>query len=114
VATDSTTVAKPLAISVPVTDTAGFDVERPYVVQTGPGDTLLVVQITGGVGTADLVARYGAAPDIDHGRFDCYPRLAGNEETCVFRNPAPGDWYITLVGFPFSFSGVTLLVNSYP
>ncbi len=113
-AAESTTVAKPLALAVPVSDSAGFDVERPYVVQILPGDTLLTVQITGGAGTADLVVRYGAAPDIDHGQFDCYPRLAGNEETCVFRNPAPGDWYITLVGFPFSFAGVTLVVNSYP
>jgi hypothetical protein len=113
-AADTTVVAAPLAISIPVSDSAGFDQERPYVVEIQPGDTLLVVQIGGGTGTADLLVRYGAAPDVDHGLFDCFPGLAGSSETCSFRNPQPGLWYITLVGFPFSFSGVTLTVNTYP
>jgi hypothetical protein len=113
-AADSTVVAKPLALAVPVSDSAHFDEERPYVVEVLPGDTLLTVHITGGQGTADLVVRYGAAPDIENGRWDCYPRLAGSEETCTFRNPAPGFWYVTLLAFPFSFADVTLLVNSYP
>jgi len=73
-----------------------------------------VVSIFGGTGTADLYVRHGAAPHPEHGLFDCFPRLAGSNETCRFRNPASGAWYVTIVGFPFSYAGVTLTVNTYP
>jgi hypothetical protein len=111
---DSTIVALPIAFATPVTDTASVDQEHEYVFELLQSDTLLVVQISGGQGTADLLVRYGDAPHWILGRFDCYPRIAGSEETCVFRNPTPGLWYVTILAFPFSFVGVNLTVNSYP
>jgi len=113
-AADTTVIAMPLALAFPVSDTGGVDQVHTFVVDIPAGDTLLVVNIGGGTGSADLWVKYGQAPDPANGVVDCFPRLAGSEETCSFRNPAAGRWYVSVVGFPFSFEGVILTVNAYP
>lgn len=68
--------------------------------------------ITGGIGEADLYVRHGKKPN--RRKFDCAPRLEGNEEVCEFINPEPGKWRIRVRGERF-YNDVTLKLEAvYP
>ena len=68
--------------------------------------------ITGGIGEADLYVRHGKKPNKR--KFDCAPRLEGNEEVCEFINPEPGKWRIRVRGERF-YNDVTLKLEAvYP
>ncbi len=68
--------------------------------------------ITGGIGEADLYVRKGKKPNKR--KFDCAPRLEGNEEVCEFINPEPGKWRIRVRGERF-YDDVTLKLEAiYP
>ncbi|WP_224372739.1 M4 family metallopeptidase [Hyalangium versicolor] len=68
------------------------------------GASRLSVRIQGGTGDADLYVKQGSAPTTS--LYDCRPYVAGNEEGCVFANPAAGQWYVMLRGYA-AFSNVT-------
>ncbi|HEY2805126.1 MAG TPA: PPC domain-containing protein, partial [Gemmatimonadales bacterium] len=114
-ATDSTIVATLMADSVPVPNLNGsVNSAQSLVFRVLPGDTILTVTLSGpttGNGDADLLVRFGAAPDIENGIFDCFPNLAGNNEVCAFHSPAPGLWYASIFAF-FSYSNVTITATA--
>ena len=70
------------------------------------GNSLLVLETTGGSGDADLYVRYGSQPTTS--AYDCRPYLNGNNETCSFNNPAGGTWHIGIRGYS-SASGFSLI-----
>ena len=68
--------------------------------------------ISGGEGNVDLYVKAGKKPNTQ--KFDCRPKLAGNEESCVMDIPTSGTWYIRLRG-ERHYSDVTLTLEAlYP
>ena len=95
-----------LASGVPVTELSGDLNSRKYfriVVPTGAAS--IVATTTGGTGDVDLLLNYRDIPAVNGA--DCGSVNTGNEDTCSFPTPPPGDWYIVLYGSE-SYSGVTL------
>lgn len=77
-----------------------------FVLEVPAGATNLRMTISGGTGDADLYVRRGSQPTLQ--QFDCRPFRSGNNEECVFANPQPGTYFVSLHAFS-SFSGVTLV-----
>lgn len=69
------------------------------------GARSLAFVAVGGSGDADLYLRRGMLPTAS--RSDCASLRAGNQESCVIAEPAPGRWYVALRPYA-AFSGVTL------
>ncbi len=69
------------------------------------GARALTFVTDGGNGDADVYVRRGLFPTAS--RSDCASRGAGNRESCVIAEPAPGRWYVALRPYA-AFSGVTL------
>ncbi|OZG70363.1 serine protease [Hahella sp. CCB-MM4] len=70
------------------------------------GTRTLTVIISGeGRGDADLYVRQGSKPTDTE--YDCRPYKNGNNETCVFDNPAAEEWHMSLKAYS-EFSDVTL------
>ncbi len=65
-------------------------------------------QISGGTGDADLYARLGAEPTT--WEWDCRPYRTGNDESCSYRRPYAGQWFIGIRAY-HAFSGVSLTVT---
>jgi serine protease len=86
-------------ISNPFADMRYFRLDVPA------GTTQVTFTINGGSGDADLYVKAGALPSTSS--FDCAPYLSGNSETCTFKAPAPGSWYVMLHAYS-TFSGVSL------
>ena len=98
-----------LASGVPVTDLSGILNSRKYfriVVPTGASS--IIATTTGGTGDVDLLLNYRDIPPVNGA--DCGSVNTGNEDSCGFPTPPPGDWYILLYGSQ-SYSGVTLTVT---
>lgn len=76
-----------------------------YTLDVPPGMSVLNIDMSGGVGDADLYVRYGSAPSTSS--YLCRPYKAGNIENCVFNSPQAGVWYISIRAYS-SFSGVEL------
>jgi predicted small lipoprotein YifL len=62
--------------------------EKVFSITVPEGTGTLQITLTGGVGDADLVVRFGARPEP--GLFDCVSESEGNEEECLFDAPEPG------------------------
>jgi hypothetical protein len=86
--------------------------QRLFRVVVPPGTTRLQVTTFGGAGDVELIVQRGNEPAS--GQEDCVSLAEGNEESCVFVAPVPGDWYILLEGFfgGTGYSGVTLLATT--
>ncbi|MDO7642374.1 MAG: M4 family metallopeptidase [Reinekea forsetii] len=76
-----------------------------YSVEIPAGRATFDVDISGGIGDADLYVRQGSKPNP--GSYDCRPFANGNNERCHFNNPAPTTWYIGIRGYT-AFEGVML------
>ncbi|MCY1021340.1 M4 family metallopeptidase [Pyxidicoccus sp. MSG2] len=110
-------VSLPLRNNVPVPGLGGpkdemknYFFEVPAAGTCGqPMQGTLTFSISGGTGDADLYVKLGSPPTLTS--FDCRPYLSGNNETCVFNNPAPGSkWYVMVRGYA-AYSGVELKVT---
>lgn len=69
------------------------------------GTTSLNVNISGGIGDADLYVRAGEQPNQND--FACRPWLDGNEEVCELPTPQAGLWQLGVNGWT-DFSNVTI------
>lgn len=76
-----------------------------YTWSVPEGVTTMTVEISGGMGDADLYLKYGSQPSTSN--FDCRPYLQGNNEICTIEAPAQGTWHIGIRAYTF-YSGVTL------
>ena len=91
---------------VPVADLGGPAGSQGLFMITLPeGAADLEVELSGGMGDADLYLRHGAPPD--RLTYDCSSRQTDNIESCVKARPEPGSWYVLVYGFSH-FAGVTL------
>lgn len=52
------------------------------------------VSIFDGTGDADLYVAYNRIPTLDD--YDCKPNLSGNNESCFFKSPREGTYYILI------------------
>ncbi len=77
-----------------------------YTLVVPAGKSRLTISISGGTGDADLYVKLGSGPTLTS--YNCRPYLTGNNETCTFRSPAAGTYYIDLNAYA-TFSGVTLV-----
>lgn len=119
-ASDTTVVGSPITSGNPIVSGGTVNSETPFAIQVPPGADSLIVTISDPTNTqtADLYLRFGAAPEpfggpAGTGLYDCFPRLAGANETCKMVLPAAGTWYALVRAFPFSFSNVTLTARIY-
>jgi hypothetical protein len=119
-ASDTTVVGSPITSGNPIVSGGTVNSETPFAIQVPPGADSLIVTISDPTftQTADLYVRFGAAPEpfggpAGTGLYDCFPRLAGANETCKMVLPAAGTWYALVRAFPFSFSNVTLTARVY-
>jgi serine protease len=98
-----------LTNGVPAGNLSGASAQQSaFQIVVPAGQALLTVKISGGTGDADLYVRAGAAPTLT--TFDCRPFITGNNETCMFNNPAANTYFIMLNGFT-AYSGVTLVAT---
>jgi serine protease len=69
---------------------------RDYVVNVPAGATRLTLQAFGGAGDADMYVRFGqrATPSEN----DARSVRPGNNSAVVLQAPAPGDYYVSLLG----------------
>ena len=81
------------------------DAELYYQINVPPGRRTLTVSTTGGSGDVDLYVGAGIVPTTS--AYSCRPFRYGNRETCTFRNPVAGNYYIMLHGAE-AFNGVSL------
>lgn len=65
----------------------------------------LKIELSGGVGDADLYVRYGSTPSTS--TYDCQSSGIGNNEVCFFAQPNAGNYYLLIHGYT-SFTGATL------
>ncbi|HWU87347.1 MAG TPA: M4 family metallopeptidase [Kofleriaceae bacterium] len=79
-----------------------------YSYSTG-GSHAMKFTIAGGTGDADLYVKFGSPPTTTS--YDCRPYTAGNTETCEFRSPQNGTYYVMIRPYA-AFSGVTLTAYS--
>ncbi len=71
----------------------------------------LEFSLSGGTGDADVYVRRHVAPTLAVG--DCGSAGGGNDETCWFTSPDPGDWYV-LIQAHETFAGATLVASYDP
>lgn len=99
----------PLANGVPVMGlSGGAGSEKHFKIDVPPGQTPLVIEISGGSGEADLYVRKGAKPTTSS--WDYRPYLTGNNEKVEIINPSAGTWYIMLYGRG-GYAGVKLVAT---
>src|SRR5262249_49560696 len=92
-----------------------FTSETFYRVTIPSGTSTFSVATSGGTGDVDVIIKKGAPaacqPFPDAVLADCvYDQFSagdGNAETINISNPAPGDWYIDLIGYD-AYTGVKL------
>jgi len=96
----------PLSNGVPVSGLAGATGnEQSFVLAVPSGASDLGFQLSGGTGDADLYVRFGSMPTTS--TYNCRPYLNGNNESCNFANPTPGDWYVMVRAYS-TYSGASL------
>jgi len=89
---------------------AGRDEEIDFKIRVRKNARILWLDIRGGSGDADLMARHGRAPELNDGSYA--PYLTGNDESILIRDPKPGVWHIRIVGYE-AFEGVELMGFSH-
>jgi uncharacterized protein (TIGR03437 family) len=92
-----------------------------YRVTIPAGIAALRVSTSGGTGDVDLYVRQGGFPVCQNVlgffiglldcKFDSYSSKSGNIESVEILNPAPGDWFINMMGFS-AYAGVTLIAET--
>ncbi len=91
---------------VPVHDLSGAtDSEAFFKINVPAGQALLRVEISGGIGDADLYVKKGEKPTAKS--WDYAPYLHGNNEVVEVEHPAAAAWYIMIRGYQ-AYSGLTL------
>jgi hypothetical protein len=86
-----------------------MDSETHFKLSVPPGESSLIISITGGSGNCDLYVKFGQAASTSN--YDYHAsRLEGNGESITVITPQSGDWHILLYG-DSSYSGVTLSVG---
>ncbi|WP_417763914.1 M4 family metallopeptidase [Shewanella sp.] len=91
---------------VPVTGiSGGASSQQFWTFDVPAGTNRVTIATSGGSGDMDLYVKFGGQPSTTD--YDCRPYRSGNNETCTFRRPASGTFYIMLRGYS-SYSGVTL------
>ena len=91
---------------LPVTDISGASgSEQKWTFAVPAGVKTLTIATSGGTGDVDLYVKYGSEPTTSS--YDCRPYRSGNNESCTFRRPSAGTFYIMLKGYA-AYSGVTL------
>lgn len=95
-----------LVSGTPLTNIGGAeDSGRFFRITVPQGATRLDVRTSGGIGDMDLYINDHTFPtSID---IECSSEGDTNDELCTINNPAPGVWFVLLVGFT-DYSGVTL------
>ncbi|MBU4328224.1 MAG: S8 family serine peptidase [Proteobacteria bacterium] len=76
-----------------------------YYIAVPTGTRSLTVQTWGGIGDADIYARYGSRPTTD--TWDYRSWSDSTTESIIINNPQAGNWYISVNGWA-AFSGVSL------
>ncbi|KFZ36807.1 hemagglutinin [Shewanella mangrovi] len=95
-----------LVNGTPVTNISGATgSEQFWSFDVPAGVSRLTIATSGGSGDADLYVKFGSEPSTTS--YDCRPYRSGNNESCSFRRPASGTYYIMLKGYS-SFAGVSL------
>ena len=91
---------------------AGARDEMKFIeVHVPAGQRQVNFNVFGGSGDADLFVKKGARPTADS--FDCKSGVPdSNNETCNFGSPAPGTYWVGLLGFA-DYADVKLRVNGY-
>jgi hypothetical protein len=92
-----TVVAVPALTSgtgVTIASSAARGTQQFRKITVPAGASNLTVTIRGGTGDVDLYVSQGAVPTTSN--FGCRSWEAGNDEDCVFANPAAGTWFIML------------------
>jgi hypothetical protein len=84
----------------------GTDSRKLYRIVVPATATRLTVTTSGGTGNVDIFVERGAVPNITV-QSDCESVSLDTEESCVFENPVPDDYYILLLG-PIPYEGVTM------
>ncbi len=98
-----------LANGNPILGLAGAKNEQKnFVIQVPAGARNLTVTMSGGTGDADLYLKSVSPPTLTS--YSCRPYRTGNNETCTFRYPRAGLWYVMLRGYA-NFSGVKLVAS---
>ncbi|MGE5294794.1 MAG: pre-peptidase C-terminal domain-containing protein [Solirubrobacterales bacterium] len=82
--------------------------EQFFKMEVPADQSLLEIQLSGGLGDADLYVRQGDMPTAT--QYDYRPYLLGNEETVSVKNPAAGTWYI-MIKARKGYEGVSLVAN---
>ena len=91
---------------VPLTDLAGeAGSETLYAIEVPADQASLRIEMSGGIGDADLYIKKGSEPSIKS--YDYRPFKFGNDEVVEVQNPAATTWYIMVQGYK-AYSGVTL------
>jgi hypothetical protein len=97
---------KALESCVPVTSLSGAkDSETFFKILVPADQALLRVEISGGIGDADLYVKKGEKPTAKS--WDYCPFLHGNHEVVEVEDPAAATWYIMIRGYQ-AYSGLTL------
>ncbi len=104
-----TLFGRSLPNGIPIVDLSGrIGSRQNFVVDVPPGSATLTVQLSGGIGDADLYVRAGAQPTLT--TFTCRPFRDGNNETCTINAPAAGPYFIMVNAFNGYF-GATLTAS---
>ncbi|QSX33334.1 M4 family metallopeptidase [Shewanella avicenniae] len=95
-----------LVKGTPVTNISGTaGSEQFWTFDVPSGVKSLSIATSGGSGDVDMYVKFGSEPTTTS--YDCRPYRSGNNESCSFRRPASGTYYIMLKGYS-SYAGVTL------
>lgn len=94
-----TTPSTPLVLEpgVVVTVNGAQGSQRTYRLTVPEGAGKLRILMGGFGGDADLAVRYGAAPT--GAEYDCVSQSEFAVEECIFEAPAPGIWFVVVVGY---------------
>jgi hypothetical protein len=96
----------PLTNGVPVPNLSSpYGTLRYYKIDVPAGQSLLVIETSGGTGDCDLYVKKGSKPTFYD--YDYRPYEIGNDEKVEVTNPAAATWYILLIAYE-AYSGMTL------
>jgi len=98
--------ATPILNKTPIKGLSGGDQTFVLTVPAGVTGALSIIT-SGGSGDLSLYVNKDDAPE-DLAAWDRKSTRRGNSETVRIFNPAPGEYFIRLVGTPRAYSGVTL------